>query len=120
MNRRTAVRRAGTAAALALAGCLAGSDEEPAARSLEVDDFAYDADDDGNLVVTVTVVNTGSEPATGTLYVDVTVNGSAHTRVRSVSVDAAGTTEVTAEFDVPVDAFEENGSLSFRWGYEAG
>lgn len=117
MNRRTAVRRTGAAAALALAGCL-GGDDEPAAQSLEVDDFAYHADDDGNLVVTVTVVNTASQPANGTLYVDVTANGSASTRARSVSVDAAGTTEVTAEFDVSVDAFEQQGSLSFRWGYE--
>lgn len=107
---------------LTLAGCsVLGSDEStPTAEALEVPEFDYHAADDGSLVVTATVANTASDAVTGTLYVDVTVNGSTNTRVRTVDVDAAGTTDITVTFDdVSTEQFESGGSLSFRWGHEA-
>jgi hypothetical protein len=123
MNRRHLLCQGGAAAALALAGCsVLGGDGEstPTAEALEVSNLDYRAADDGSLVAIVTVSNTASEPVTGTLYVDVTVDGSADTRVRTVEVEAAGTVEITAEFDFSTEQFESGGgSLSTRWGYQA-
>lgn len=125
MNRRRLLCGAGSAATLALAGCsvLGGGDGEstPTTGPLEVSELDYHAADDGSLVATVVVSNTTDERVSATLYVDLTVDGSTSTRVRSVDVEAAGTTEVTAEFeDVSKERFDQGGTLSVRWDYETG
>lgn len=115
MNRRTFLGGAAAAGVLALAGCSGGSGES-ASSDLRVTDFRVEAGDDGRLVVVAVVANTGSERRDGTLYVNVRANGTPSTRVRSVTVEAAGTAEVRAEFDVARSAFDANGDLSFDWG----
>jgi|GEM_PF-3938561 len=122
MDRRTLLRRVPAAVAVAaLGGCLGGGGQPKTAGSeaLEISDFNYTANDAGDLVVVVTVTNSASQPATGTLYVDVTANGSANTRVRTVEVEPAGKTDVRATFDVSKDTFEHRGSLSFHWDHES-
>ena len=123
MKRRHLLSQTGAAATLALAGCSvlgSGDESTPTAESLNAS-IDYHAADDGDLIAVVTVTNTASEPVSGTLYIDLTVDGSTNTRVRTVEVQAAGTREVTAEFDgVSVEKFTGgNASLSTRWGYQA-
>ncbi len=125
MNRRRLLCQAGSAATLALAGCSVlggdGDDEATSTKPLEVSELDYHGADDGSLVVTVVVSNTAAERVSATVYVDLTVDDSTSTRVRSVDVEAAGSTELTAAFeDVPKERFDDGGTLSVRWDYENG
>lgn len=121
MDRRALLRRSAVAGAAALAGSVAGClggggdsrDDGDGYEDLTIDDFDAVEGDDGELVVTVTVANLAAEDRTGTLYVNVKANGSANTRVRTVEVGPAGTTDLEVPFDVSYETFMDAGNLDF-------
>lgn len=117
MDRRALLRTLAVAGGAAAAGCLGGrGSAAPGYEDLTVEEFDAFAGDDGNLVVTVTVANTASEARSGTLYVNVDAGGSVDTRVRRADVGPAGTQGFRVPFDVPMETFNDGGSLSFDFG----
>ncbi len=97
MERRTLLRDAGVAGAVLLAGCLGGGREE---FTMKVASQQIDQDEEGDLVLHVTISNPGNEKQTGTLYVTSKLNDEELVRVREVTLDAHQTTQVTIEYDV--------------------
>lgn len=79
MRRRDTLRKCATLGAAGslglLAGCSGGSEqsESEESASLDVTTFDYREGESGNLVVTVTVENSGDSAGTGRLYVTVIV-----------------------------------------------
>lgn len=89
----------------------APSEDDERDSGLHVSDFAFSEDDDGELVVTVTVANDATNERSGTVVVSVSVQDEEYEETASVTV-AAGETE-TVEVPVPVDyeTFDRNGNL---------
>ena len=97
MERRSLLRTVGVAGTTLVAGCLGGSSEE---FTLQVASQEIDQNEEGYVVVHVTVSNPGNEAQEGTLYVNAKLNDESLVRVRQVSLDAHETTEITVEYDV--------------------
>ena len=127
MRRRDVIRNCAALGAAAgvgtLAGCTGGGDESESGASLAQTEFDRRKSESGNLVVTVTVENTGTEAGTGDLYVTVTAaepsganetdsNGTVASREsRDVTVPAGETETVEIEFDIPYEQFRQKGSI---------
>ncbi|MFC7045083.1 hypothetical protein ACFQH6_06320 [Halobacteriaceae archaeon GCM10025711] len=111
MKRRTALQGFAAGGALLLAGCLGGGDDEPR-RTLKATGIDYTDDENGNLVVIVTVANTASERRNATMYVPVSVNGTSQQRVAEVSVDGGSAEEYRVTFDVNRSAFAKDGQIN--------
>jgi hypothetical protein len=141
MNRRDILRKCGAAVAAGglglLAGCSGGGEtpddgsgsEESA--SLKTTGFDYEEGDSGNLVITVTIENSGEAEGTGHLYVTVTAaatttetkddanenateddNGTVASRKsREVTVPAGETKTLEIPFEFTVEQFERRGNL---------
>jgi len=117
MRRRDALRRSAvlgaTGGLAALAGCSGGGDAATeATASLSRESFDYRAADDGTLVVSVTITNSGSTDATGYLYVTVT----AATPTPDENASAANGT-AAGETDTPVDG-DGDGTVASRQSRE--
>lgn len=97
MKRRRLLRVGSALGLLAIAGCTGST--EPAFK-LRVSNQDIDRDDNGMLVLHVTVSNPGNTPQNGTLYVTSKLNGEDIVRVREVSLDAHETDRITIEYDV--------------------
>jgi hypothetical protein len=131
MHRRDTLQRCAVLGATGgltlLAGCSAGDSEdgEDGRSSLSVETFDYREGDSGNLVVTVTVRNSGDAEASGKLYLDVSAAEStteteteddgddtiAARESRDVTVAAGETESVEVPFEFTVEQFERDGSL---------
>ena len=118
-----------------LAGCSGGGSpggESANEASLKVTDFDYEEGDSGNLVVTVTIENSGESEGTGYLYVTVTAaattseegeddggqndtteesNTVASRESREVTVPAGETTTLEIPFEFTVEQFKRRGNL---------
>ncbi|NHN57916.1 MULTISPECIES: hypothetical protein [Halorussus] len=128
MRRRDVLRNCAALGAAAgvgsLAGCAGGGDDESkSAASLSQTSFDRRESESGDLVVTVTIENTGTEAGTGDLYVTVTAaepssgnetddDGTVASREsRDVTVPAGESKTVEIEFDIPYEQFREQGSI---------
>ena len=104
MHRRTYLRHAAgirtVGAAVAVAGCLGGEEED---FTLQVADADFGENDDGYLEAWVTVSNVGNEPQEGTLYVNGDLNDDPTVRVREVTLDAHETRRYTVTYDTKMD-----------------
>ena len=128
MRRRDVIRNCAalgaTAGLGALAGCTGGDDGSKSSASLSQTSFDQWESDSGDLVVSVTVENTGTAEGTGDLYVTVTAaepssgNGTAEgdgtvasRESRDVTVPAGETKTVEIAFDIPYEQFRQKGSI---------
>ena len=78
---------------------------------LVVVDFVGEPNDEGNLVVDVTVENRSGEARSGTVVVEVTAGDEETTVSTEVTVGANGRAEVSLPTDIPYDQFAGDGSL---------
>lgn len=111
-----------------LAGCSAGgeesTDESEDSEPLSKQNFDYEEGEDGNLVITVTIENSGTAEETGYLYVTATVAEStrgtetdddidtvASRESREVTVPAGETKTVRVPFEFTYEQFLQKGGI---------
>jgi hypothetical protein len=120
-RRREFLAAVGAGLAAALAGCAdSGEDLDPPGEAatetrtetatetfvdpvpaLDITDFRPAADDDGNLVVEVTVENVAGEAASATLRVRAIAGDRTETRETAVSLDAGAAETYSLTFGIP-------------------
>lgn len=97
LERRTLLHGTAVAGSLLLAGCMGSKADSK--TSLNVANVDFYENDDGYLEVAAVVSNPGNEPGSGTLVVQVKIDGDAQPRVREISLDAHETKEFTITYD---------------------
>ncbi|MFH5798723.1 hypothetical protein [Haladaptatus sp. CMAA 1911] len=122
MRRRDALRQFGLVASLAAtSGCAAilggrggNSDDGDKKRSgdLESVKIRPKENDDGNLVVVVTVQNHGSEKESATLKVTTTVDGVVHLMDPEITVPGNESKDVHVPFEVTYEKYDSAGKSS--------
>ncbi|USZ68974.1 hypothetical protein NGM10_04360 [Halorussus salilacus] len=115
MRRRDILRKCGGAAALGglgfLAGCTGGGAEDEASADLGVESFDPRENDDGKLVVAVTVRNDGDAEGTGYLYVTVEAGEDISRESAELTVEPGETATADLEFTFDYETFDRGGSI---------
>ncbi|WP_137283536.1 hypothetical protein [Halorussus salinisoli] len=131
MHRRDALRNClavgATASLGTLAGCSGGSGDSGSEQSgaLSKESFDFREGESGNLVVSVTVKNSGDAEGTGNVYVSVTASERTSEtgtddddddtvsarKSRDVTVPAGESKTVTLAFDIGYDQFARKGNI---------
>lgn len=87
-------------------------------NGVKVSEFDYEANDDGNLLVTATVRNERDEAAAVTLIANVKAGKGKKRQELDQSarldVETGSSAEASFVFDVPYTRFERNGSLDLE------
>lgn len=85
---------------------------------IEIPQFDYEEDDDGTMTVTYTAENTTDEKQQDTITVYVRAGQDNYERSSRVEIPPGENVERAESFDVAVEEFRGDGSISFDWGGE--
>lgn len=97
MNRRIFLGLSSSVGVSIIAGCVGNAEED---FTLQVVDQELGENEEGYLVLNVTVSNPGNSRQTGIVEISARVNDEELVRLREVTLDPHQTTRVTIEYDV--------------------